>query len=75
VVNGTVELFAATSHRAMPHRAWTSVTGILSIFAGIILLAYPGLSLVVLYIIVSIWLLVFGLMEINVALRARSARH
>lgn len=34
--------------------------GVLSIFAGIILLAYPGLSLVALYIIVSIWLLVFG---------------
>lgn len=75
VVNGTVELFAALSHRELRHRAWTSLMGVLSIFAGIILLAYPGLSLVALYIIVSIWLLVFGFMEISAALQIRSAPH
>ena len=75
VINGVVELFAAISHQGMPHRGWVSVTGILSIFAGIILLAYPGLSLVVLYVIVSVWLLVFGFMEISTALRIRSALH
>jgi uncharacterized membrane protein HdeD (DUF308 family) len=75
VVNGAVELFAAISHREMTHRGWTSVMGALSIIAGIILLAIPGISLLVLYVIVSIWLLVYGLMEINVAMRIRSARH
>jgi uncharacterized membrane protein HdeD (DUF308 family) len=75
VVNGAVELFAALSHREMSHRGWMSVLGILSIVAGIILLAYPGLSLVVLSVIVSVWLLVFGLMEISVAWRIRSASH
>jgi uncharacterized membrane protein HdeD (DUF308 family) len=75
VVNGAVELFAALSHREMPHRAWTSVLGILSVVAGVILLVYPGLSLIVLSVIVSVWLLVFGFMEISVAFRVRSARH
>jgi uncharacterized membrane protein HdeD (DUF308 family) len=75
VVNGTVELFAALSHREAPHRVWMSVMGILSIFAGLILLAYPGISLLVLYVIVSIWLLVFGLMQISVAWQMRSASH
>jgi uncharacterized membrane protein HdeD (DUF308 family) len=75
VINGTVELFAAISHREMAHRVWTSVLGILSIFAGLILLAYPGISLVVLSVIVGIWLLVFGFMEINVAWQIRSVRH
>jgi uncharacterized membrane protein HdeD (DUF308 family) len=75
VVNGTVELFAAISHREMPHRGWTSVMGILSIIAGLILLAYPGISLVVLSVIVSIWLLVFGIMQISVAWQIRSAGH
>jgi uncharacterized membrane protein HdeD (DUF308 family) len=74
VVNGAVELFAALSHREMPHRAWTGVLGAVSVLAGIILLAYPGLSLTVLAVIVSVWLLLFGFMEINVAFRARSAR-
>jgi len=75
VVNGAVELFAALSHREAPHRVWMSVMGILSIVAGLILLAYPGISLVVLYLIVSIWLLVFGFMQISIAFQIRSASH
>jgi uncharacterized membrane protein HdeD (DUF308 family) len=75
VVNGAVELFAAISHREMAHRGWTSVLGVLGIFAGIILLAYPGLSLVVLAVIVGIWLLVYGFMEISVAWQIRSGLH
>jgi uncharacterized membrane protein HdeD (DUF308 family) len=47
--------------------------GGLSIVAGIILLAYPGISLEVLAVIVSIWLLVLGFMEISVAWQLRSA--
>ncbi len=76
VVNGAIELFAALGHREeVPHRVWLSVLGILSIFAGLILLAYPGISLLVLYIIVAVWLLVFGFTEIGMALRIRSASH
>jgi uncharacterized membrane protein HdeD (DUF308 family) len=75
VVNGTVELFAALSHPDMSHRGWMIVLGILSILAGIVLLVYPALSLVVLSVIVSVWLPAHGLMEINVAWRIRSARH
>ena len=75
VVNGAIELFAALNHREAPHRAWMSVMGILSIVAGLILLVYPGISLLVLYVIVSVWLLVFGFMEISVAFQMRSASH
>jgi uncharacterized membrane protein HdeD (DUF308 family) len=75
VVNGALELFAALSHSEMPHRVWTSVVGILSVLAGVVLLAYPGLSLVVLAVIVGVWLLVFGFMEIMVAFQVRSAGH
>jgi uncharacterized membrane protein HdeD (DUF308 family) len=75
VVNGAVELFAALSHAEAPHRAWTIFMGILSIIAGIILLAYPGISLLVLYVIVAVWLLVFGFMQISIAWQIRSASH
>jgi uncharacterized membrane protein HdeD (DUF308 family) len=73
VVNGAVELFAALSHREMPHRAWTSVLGGLSVIAGLILLAYPGISLTVLALIISVWLLLLGFMEIGIAIRGRAA--
>jgi uncharacterized membrane protein HdeD (DUF308 family) len=75
VINGSVELFAALSHREMQHRAWTGVLGVLSVLAGVILLVYPGISLTVLALIVSVWLLLFGFMEISVAFRVRSALH
>jgi uncharacterized membrane protein HdeD (DUF308 family) len=73
VVNGAIEIFTALSHRAMPERGWTVFMGILSVIAGIIVLAYPGLSLLTLGVILGIWLLVFGAMEIGVAFRIRRA--
>jgi uncharacterized membrane protein HdeD (DUF308 family) len=75
IVNGAIELFTALSHRGMPSRGWTAVMGILSVVAGVVILAYPGISLVVLAIVLSVWLLVFGVMEVTVAFRIRSVGH
>jgi len=57
----------------MPERGWTAFMGVLSILAGIIVLAYPGLTLVTLAVILGIWLVIFGLMEAALAWRLRSA--
>jgi uncharacterized membrane protein HdeD (DUF308 family) len=73
VVSGVIELFNAAQHRTMGSRGWTALMGVLSIVAGLVLLAYPGLSLLTLAILLSVWLLVLGLMEITLALRLRSA--
>jgi uncharacterized membrane protein HdeD (DUF308 family) len=75
IINGATELFMALSHRGMPNRGWTGVLGVISIIAGIIVLAYPGISLVTLAVVLSIWLLVLGVMEIVLAFRIRSAAH
>jgi uncharacterized membrane protein HdeD (DUF308 family) len=75
VINGATELFMALSHRGMPDRGWIGVVGVLSIIAGIILLAYPGISLVTLAVLLSVWLLVLGIMEISLAFRVRSLGH
>jgi uncharacterized membrane protein HdeD (DUF308 family) len=75
VVNGAIEIFTALSHREMPERGWTAFMGILSVIAGIIVLAYPGISLVALAVILGIWLVVFGVMEIVAAFRIRSVGH
>jgi uncharacterized membrane protein HdeD (DUF308 family) len=71
VVNGLIEIFTAISHRGMPDRGWSVLMGVLSAIAGIIVLAYPGLTLVGLAVILGIWLLVFGIMEIVAAFRLR----
>ena len=39
------------------------------------MLAYPGLTLVTLAVILGIWLLIFGVMEIALSWRLRSVRH
>lgn len=74
IVNGVIEIFTALSHREMSGRGWRAFMGILSTIAGIVLLAIPGISLLVLVVVVSVWLILFGLLEITLALRLRSAR-
>jgi uncharacterized membrane protein HdeD (DUF308 family) len=72
IANGVIELFTAISHREMRGREWRLVMGTLSVLAGVILLAIPGISLISLVVLVSIWLIVFGMMEMSLALRIRS---
>ena len=75
VVNGVIDVFAALSHREMPARGWAALMGVLSALAGIIVLSYPGLTLLGLAVILGIWLLVFGIMEMTAAFRLRALRH
>jgi uncharacterized membrane protein HdeD (DUF308 family) len=73
VVNGFVEIFNALADRDYPNRGWTGFMGVLSILAGIVVLAYPGISLVTLALVLGIWLIIYGVMEIAAAFRVRSA--
>ena len=72
IISGAIELFTSLSHREMRGRGWTAVTGILSVLAGLVVLVYPGISLLVLAVFLSIWLLIFGAMEIILAFQLRS---
>jgi uncharacterized membrane protein HdeD (DUF308 family) len=72
IISGTAELFTTLSHRNMRGRGWTAVMGILSVLAGLVVLAYPGISLLTLAIVLSVWLLIFGLMQIMLAFRIRA---
>ena len=71
IVNGAVETFTGLSHRGMQGRAWTVVMGM----AGVVVLAYPGISLATLAVVLGVWLLVLGAMEIVLAFRFRSVGH
>jgi len=75
IVNGAVELFMALSARGVPGRGWSGVMGAISVVAGLLVLVYPAISLLTLVIVLSVWLLVLGAMEITLAFRARSAGH
>jgi uncharacterized membrane protein HdeD (DUF308 family) len=75
VVNGTIELFTALSRRGMPARGWTAATGVLSLLAGVVVLIYPGPGLFSLTIVLGVWLLIYGVMEITAAFRLRRLAH
>ena len=72
IVNGVIELFTAIGLRGMPGRGWTIILALLSIVAGIVVLAYPDISLVALAIVLGIWLVALGVIEIALAFKLRS---
>jgi uncharacterized membrane protein HdeD (DUF308 family) len=45
---------------------------LLGVLAGVVVLVYPGISLVTLAVVLGFWLLAFGVMEIVLAFRLRS---
>ena len=58
-----------------PGRGWSIVLGILTVLAGIVTLAYPFDSLVTLTLVVGIWLIVIGVVEIIAGLKLRHTEH
>ena len=72
VAYGIAQVYGAIAHREMPHRGWMGFIGALSVIAGIIVIAWPGPSLVTLAIVLGIWLIIYGTMEIVLAFRVRS---
>jgi len=72
IVNGAIELFTAIGHRGMPGRGWTIVLSLLSIVAGIVVLAYPDISLTALAVVLGIWLVALGIIEIALSFQLRS---
>ena len=60
IVNGFFEIFAALSERGLANRAWTGAMGVLSVFAGLIVVAVPQISVVTLAVVLGIWLLFWG---------------
>ena len=73
VAYGTAQIYMAIAHRELPHRGWMGFIGALSVLAGIIVIAWPGPSLVTLALVLGIWLIIYGIMEIVLAFRVRSA--
>ncbi|GAA0535749.1 hypothetical protein GCM10011581_24750 [Saccharopolyspora subtropica] len=60
MVSGVIETFHGIIGSRVESRGWAIAAGILSVLAGIALLAYPGIGLVTLTYIMGIWLIVYG---------------
>jgi uncharacterized membrane protein HdeD (DUF308 family) len=71
VVGGIIEFFTAYSDHGSPARGFRVGMGVLAFAAGIVTLVWPNLTLNVLAVIMGIWLILYGVLEIALSLRLR----
>jgi uncharacterized membrane protein HdeD (DUF308 family) len=64
IFQGVSEVAVAFSGRTVPGRGWYVVLGILSVIGGVVVLAWPFDSIVVLAFVTGVWLIVFGVVRI-----------
>ncbi|WP_042424431.1 HdeD family acid-resistance protein [Streptacidiphilus anmyonensis] len=72
IVDGFTAVFAALDHPGLPGRGWNVFIGLLGVFAGLTLLAWPGLSLLTLSFLAGLWLIMLGAMQLGLARGIRS---
>jgi len=73
IFRGVAEAASAISDETTPGRGWQIFLGIVTLLAGVIVMAYPISSLGTLTLVVGIWLIVIGVFEIVAAFGIRKA--
>ena len=73
IFRGVAETASAISDPGTPGRFWQIVLGIITLIAGVIVMAYPISSLATLTLVVGIWLIVIGVFEIIASFGIRKA--
>ncbi len=76
IFRGVATSISAISDPHLPGRAWQIFLGVVSLLAGIVMLASPLESIDILTLVVAIWLVVIGVFEIvsSFGIRAASRR-
>lgn len=74
IVDGVIDLVDAIRHRGSAGVAGRIVLGVASILFGLVILFWPGRSLEVLVILVGIWSVVVGILQIVVSVGHRGDR-
>src|SRR6188472_468461 len=64
IFRGVSVMAWAIGDKQFPGRGWAIFYGVISIIAGVVVLAYPFDSIVTLALVVGIWLIVLGVVEV-----------
>jgi uncharacterized membrane protein HdeD (DUF308 family) len=72
VIYGVGELVTAATMGQVPGRGLKVVGGVFSLAAGLVILFWPGITLVLLLTILGAWLLFYGCVLVGLAVRLRS---
>lgn len=73
IFRGVATSISAISDPTLPGRGWEIFLGVISLLAGIVMLASPFESVWILALVVGIWLVVIGVFEIVSAFGIRNA--
>jgi uncharacterized membrane protein HdeD (DUF308 family) len=73
LVSGMLTLYTAVAVKGLPHRGVLAGVGALGVVAGIVVLALPTESAVVLTRLLGLWLVLLGLAELVMAFALRAA--
>jgi uncharacterized membrane protein HdeD (DUF308 family) len=72
IIHGVGDLITAATQGQVPGRGLRIVTGVFSLAAGLVILFWPGISLILLLTVLGAWLLFYGVVLAALALRLRS---
>jgi uncharacterized membrane protein HdeD (DUF308 family) len=72
IFRGVATTVSAISDPTLPGRWWNVFVGVISLIAGVVVLASPFESLATLTLVVGIWLIVIGVMEVVAAFGIRA---
>jgi uncharacterized membrane protein HdeD (DUF308 family) len=73
VFRGVATTVSAVSDPTLPGRGWSIFLGVITLLAGIVVLASPFASIVTLALVVGVWLAVIGIFEIVASFGIRKA--
>jgi len=71
VIAGIGDFYAAYVQKGAGGRGLLIVAGILGVVVGILALVYPGLSLTIIAFLFGLWLVLYGIIEIAVAMQLK----
>ncbi|WP_437339846.1 HdeD family acid-resistance protein [Mycobacterium asiaticum] len=75
IFRGVATTVSAVSDPHLPGRGWAIFIGVISLLAGIVVMASPFKSIITLALVVGIWLVVIGIFEVVSAFGIRKASH
>lgn len=73
VIHGVADIAVGLFVGRFPGRGLTTVTGVLSLCVGVIVLFWPTISITVLVAVIGIWLIIYGLLAAVLGFRLRSS--
>jgi uncharacterized membrane protein HdeD (DUF308 family) len=75
ICDGVIRILSAIDHPELPLRILRIVIGALAIVAGLIMLIWPHPSLLVVAVLLGVWIVLFGILQIFLGIGIRAATH